>query len=395
MQPLPNPTEPDDESDPFFNKRPVLALLYVPYLRLTITVHSPLHFRSGEESTQYRIQFYSMALNALLPLSVEFDAPLLDVKANRHVIVVTSAARLWVLNAKQPERVRPPSELYAAPDLPLAHGICALGPRWLAYPTPHAPHAVTPSEEMHVPPPGPSESASSLGIKSTADLLSVARDSMRGAAKNVMYLSSKTMDVLNQSIINSMAPESTDASLAVSTAHSTTTPMSATAMPGVIRVVDIISFETIAHFKAHTRPVATLNFDPTGTLLTSASHTGQDLKVHLITPHTSPLHAHKLLYLLERGVTAAALRDVVVSHDARLIAATSSPRATTHLWPITPTGQEISADSHLDARRARPLNPLTQSVQNFPHRPDRLSKLPAAIASDDVCLTLTAVCSMN
>ncbi len=290
-----------------------------------------------------------------------------------------------MLNAKQPDRVRPPSELYAAPDLPLAHGVCALGPRWLAYPTPHAPHAVTPNDDLGTPP-GPSESTPSSapqsGIKSTSDLLAVARDSMRGAAKNVMYLSSKTMDVLNQSLINT---EPTEPGLAVSTAHSATAQMSATAVPGVIRVVDIISFETIAHFKAHTRPVATLSFDPTGTLLTSASHTGQDLKVHLITPHTSPLHAHKLLYLLERGVTAAALRDVVVSHDARLIAATSSPRATTHLWPITPTGQEISADSHLDARRARPLNPLlAQSVQNLPHRPDRLCKLPAAVASDDV-----------
>lgn len=387
---MPNPTEPDEESDPFFNKRPVLALLYVTAHYIYIcTPLTPLPSRSsGEESSQHRIQFYSLATNALLPLSVEFDAPLIDLKANRHVLVVTSSTRLWVLNAKQPERVRPPSELYAAPDLPLAHGVCALGPRWLAYSTPHAPHAVTPNDDLGSTPPGPSENtnsntANSVGIKSTADLLAVARDSMRGAAKNVMYLSSKTMDVLNQSII--AAEPSADPALAVSTVHSATAQMSATAVPGVIRVVDIISFETIAHFKAHTRPVATLSFDPTGTLLTSASHTGQDLKVHLITPHTSPLHAHKLLYLLERGVTAAALRDVVVSHDARLIAATSSPRATTHLWPITPTGQEISADSHLDARRARPLNPLlAQSVQTLPHRPDRLCKLPAAVASDDV-----------
>lgn len=85
----------------------------------------------------------------------------------------------------------------------------------------------------------------------------------------------------------------------------------------VLQVIirDIVSKGVVAQFRAHTSPLSALAFDPSGTLLVTASVYGHNLNVFRLTPpssttggsgtsDTTMTHVH--LYKLSRGVTNAA-----------------------------------------------------------------------------------------
>lgn len=71
---------------------------------------------------------------------------------------------------------------------------------------------------------------------------------------------------------------------------------------------DVISKSVITQFKAHKSPIAALCFDPSGTLLVTASVQGHNINVFRIMPghsasNTSGSCLH--LYRLQRGLTNA------------------------------------------------------------------------------------------
>lgn len=78
---------------------------------------------------------------------------------------------------------------------------------------------------------------------------------------------------------------------------------------------DIVSKSVVAQFRAHSSPLSALSFDPSGTLLVTASVYGHNLNVFRLTPpssiaggngtggDTNATFAH--LYKLSRGVTNA------------------------------------------------------------------------------------------
>lgn len=86
---------------------------------------------------------------------------------------------------------------------------------------------------------------------------------------------------------------------------------------GLFQVVvkDVSSRAIISQFRAHTSPISALCFDPSGTLLVTASIHGNNVNVFRILPSCtkagsgtqsydwSSSHAH--LYKLHRGVTSA------------------------------------------------------------------------------------------
>lgn len=84
----------------------------------------------------------------------------------------------------------------------------------------------------------------------------------------------------------------------------------------MIQVVikDFVSKEVISQFRAHTSPISALCFDPSGTLLVTASVHGNNINVFRIMPNsvpngTSPCYdwatSHVHLYKLYRGITTA------------------------------------------------------------------------------------------
>ncbi|KAL4447710.1 hypothetical protein ABPG75_004929 [Micractinium tetrahymenae] len=120
------------------------------------------------------------------------------------------------------------------------------------------------------------------------------------------------------------------------------------AVAGTVVVRDAVSRLVVAHFRAHTSPLAALQFSPGGTLLATASVAGHSINVFSIVP---PAPAPGLsageasggcsagagaghamwLYRLYRGLTPAAIRGITFAPDASWVAV-SSGRGTTHLF---------------------------------------------------------------
>lgn len=80
-------------------------------------------------------------------------------------------------------------------------------------------------------------------------------------------------------------------------------------------VKDFVSRAIISQFKAHTSPISALCFDPSGTLLVTASIYGNNINIFRIMPSWtrsgSGVHGHDWisshvhLYKLHRGITSA------------------------------------------------------------------------------------------
>jgi len=79
-------------------------------------------------------------------------------------------------------------------------------------------------------------------------------------------------------------------------------------------VRDVVTKSVIAQFKAHDSPIASLSFDPSGTLLVTASVHGHNFNVFQIMPRVSSNSSgsengasHIHLYRLQRGFTNAVI----------------------------------------------------------------------------------------
>lgn len=80
-------------------------------------------------------------------------------------------------------------------------------------------------------------------------------------------------------------------------------------------IKDFISKEVISQFRAHTSPISALCFDPSGTLLVTASVHGHNINVFRVMPssiannsnstHYDWTSSHVHLYKLYRGMTSA------------------------------------------------------------------------------------------
>lgn len=116
---------------------------------------------------------------------------------------------------------------------------------------------------------------------------------------------------------------------------------------GMVIVRDIVCRSVIAQFRAHRNPVSALHFDPSGTLLVTASVQGTTINVFRIMPtlggHSSESDSDESyvhLYKLQRGYTNAVIQDISFSEDSHWIMISSS-RGTSHLFAINPAGGNV------------------------------------------------------
>ncbi len=139
------------------------------------------------------------------------------------------------------------------------------------------------------------------------------------------------------------------------------------AVAGTVVVRDAASRLVVAHFRAHTSPLAALQFSPCGRQLATASTAGHSINVfHVAPPPPPPSSAaaqevglggglgaaggpagHAVwLYRLYRGVTPAAIRGIAFAPDASWVAV-SSGRGTTHLFhtPAAAPSTNITASA--------------------------------------------------
>ncbi|XP_021654708.2 autophagy-related protein 18g isoform X2 [Hevea brasiliensis] len=117
---------------------------------------------------------------------------------------------------------------------------------------------------------------------------------------------------------------------------------------GRVVVRDIVSKCVVAQFRAHRSSISALCFDPSGTLLVTASVHGHNINVFKIMPgllgssstgDAGTSYAH--LYRLQRGFTNAVIQDISFSDDSNWIMVSSS-RGTSHLFAINPFGGSVN-----------------------------------------------------
>ncbi|KAL2496193.1 Autophagy-related protein 18f [Forsythia ovata] len=123
---------------------------------------------------------------------------------------------------------------------------------------------------------------------------------------------------------------------------------------GMVIVRDTVTRTVIAQFRAHKCAILSLCFDPSGTLLVTASVQGHNINVFRIMPGHSgassgPSYCH--IYRLQRGFTNAVIQDISFSVDSQWIMISSS-RGTSHLFPISPSGGSVSTDACFSTRNS-------------------------------------------
>ncbi|KAF3454402.1 hypothetical protein FNV43_RR04849 [Rhamnella rubrinervis] len=140
---------------------------------------------------------------------------------------------------------------------------------------------------------------------------------------------------------------------------------------GMVVVKDFISRAVVSQFRAHTSPISALCFDPSGTLLVTASIHGNNINIFRIMPSCSHSgsgtqsydwnNSHVHLYKLHRGMTSAVIQDICFSQYSQWIAIIST-RGTCHIFALSPFGGE----SVLQIQNSHVDGPTLLPVQSFP-----------------------------
>ena len=286
------------------------------------------------------------------------------------------------------------------------YGVCALGPRWIAYASEALPtitglsttgkaegedspllvatsttpkvvpgSAAVTSSPFALPPSASSSVASpSSAAASLLSSLPSSSDSLSTISRNIASSLYNLGDQGRRSISNYLTPlpaESDSAASSPSTAALSSpvsaSPSASSAVPstvsaGTVIVRDVLTQRILCHLKAHSSAIAALAFDPTGTLLVTAGQHGQYIHVYqlMTLPSSSPASSPpsvssptaqqssfspRFLYRLFRGVTHATLRSLSFSSDSHWFTCTSL-KGTTHIFAINPHGGPINVSTH-------------------------------------------------
>ncbi|CAK8572877.1 unnamed protein product [Lathyrus sativus] len=217
----------------------------------------------------------------------------------------------------------------------VGYGPMAVGPRWLAYPSnnplPSNVGCISPQNLSPSPRVSPSTSPSNGSL--------VARYAME---------SSKHMAAGLLKYCQDMLPDGSNSSIpSISGWKVGRVTGSDMDNAGTVIVKDFVSRAIISQFKAHSSPISALCFDPSGTLLVTASVYGNSINIFRIMPscarkgsgvpscNRSATHVH--LYRYHRGITPATIQDICFSRFSQWVAIVSS-KGTCHLFVLSPFG---------------------------------------------------------
>ncbi|KAJ7978031.1 Autophagy-related protein like [Quillaja saponaria] len=355
MQPLPGKSE---GGEGFRPSHPLLLVVACDKLKIPGTTQNG---RDGYSDSQAEnlvisptaVRFYSLRSHSYVH-ALRFRSTVYMVRCSPQIVAVGLAAQIYCFDALTLEnkfRVL----TYPVPQLGgqgmvgvnIGYGPMAVGPRWLAYAS-NSPLLSNTGRlsPQSLTPPGVSPSTSpSNGIL----VARYAMESSKHLANGLINLGDmgyKTLSKYCQEFMpdGSSSPVSSHSSWKGSrfASHSTETEMS-----GVVVVKDFVSRAIVSQFRAHTSPISALCFDPSGTLLVTASIYGNNINIFRIMPscsHNGPQSndwstSHVHLYKLHRGMTTAAIQDICFSHSSQWVAVISS-KGTCHIFVLAPFGGE-------------------------------------------------------
>ncbi|XP_052207970.1 autophagy-related protein 18f [Diospyros lotus] len=367
MQLLPNPIASKRSGDKFSSSRPLLAICADGFLSGGGNVPDAAapfsgSSLSGRDPTNGGfiptvVQFYSLRSHSYVHV-LKFRSAVYSVRCSARVVAISQAAQIHCFDAATLEReytiLTNPIVTLSSGFSGMGYGPLAVGPRWLAY----SGSPVSVSNSGRVNPQNFTPSASFPTSASNGSLVAhYAKESTKQLANGIATLGDIGYKKLSR-YYSDLLPESNNSAQSgnaggkVNGTHGTVNGHSLDAENvGMVIVRDIVGKSVIAQFRAHKSPISSLCFDPSGTLLVTASVQGHNINVFRIMPVQSgsssgsdSTETYTHLYRLQRGFTNAVIQDIGFSDDSHWIMISSS-RGTSHLFAISPFGGAVHFQS--------------------------------------------------
>ncbi|GMI65478.1 ARABIDOPSIS THALIANA HOMOLOG OF YEAST AUTOPHAGY 18 (ATG18) F [Hibiscus trionum] len=358
MQMLPKPVAAKRSQDKFANCRPLLVVCSDGSLTggSNIQDHScngsiPHSNDSGNGSSAPTIvQFYSLRSQSYIH-ELKFRSVVYSVRCGPRIVAIAQDAQIHCFDAKTLEKeytiVTNPIVTACPGSGAVGYGPLAVGPRWLAY----SGSPVVGSNCGRVSPQHLVPSASFPGFSSNGSLVAhYAKESSKQLAAGIV-----TLGDMGYKKLSKYLPDSYSSLQSGNPGRKGNGNVNGHILDndsiGMVIIRDIVSKVVIAQFRAHKSPISALCFDPSGTLLVTASIQGHNINVFKIMPglqgSTSACDvaaSYSHLYRLQRGFTNAVIQDISFSDDSNWIMISSS-RGTSHLFAINPMGGSVSFQS--------------------------------------------------
>ncbi|TKY66705.1 Autophagy-related protein 18f [Spatholobus suberectus] len=347
------------------------------------------------------VQFYSMRSQSYVHV-LKFRSVVYSVRCSSRIVAVSQATQIHCFSATTLEReytlLTNPIVTGCLGSGGIGFGPLAVGPRWLAYSgSPAATATSGRVSPQHLTP-----SASFPGFSSNGSLVAhYAKESSKHLAAGIVSLGDMGYKKLSR-YCSELLPDGSGSIQSVNSSpkgnrivngHSTDVDNI-----GMVIVRDIVSKNVVAQFRAHKSPISALCFDPSGTILATASVQGHNINVFKIMPgyervsasDAGPSYVH--LYRLQRGLTNAVIQDISFSVDSRWIMISSS-RGTSHLFAINPQGGPVnilSYDNNLTEKNGG-LGVMTNQAVRWPHNSAVEICKPQSLCATGPPITLSVV----
>ncbi|XVF21850.1 hypothetical protein REPUB_Repub12eG0124900 [Reevesia pubescens] len=298
------------------------------------------------------VRFYSLQSHCYVHV-LRFRSSVCMIRCSTRIVAVALATQIYCFDALTLENkfsvlTHPVPQLagQGALGVNVGYGPMAVGSRWLAYASnnPLLSNSSRLSPQNLTPSPGVSPSTSPGGNSLVARYAMESSKHLANGLINLGDMGYRTLSKCCQELLpdGSNSPVSPNSVWKVGRLAGTEMDNA-----GMVVVKDFVSQVVISQFKAHTSPISALSFDPSGTLLVTASVYGNNINIFRIMPSClrsgsgvqsydwSSSHVH--LYKLHRGITSAMIQDICFSHYSQWVAIVSS-KGTCHIFVLSPFG---------------------------------------------------------
>ncbi|KAH0905487.1 hypothetical protein HID58_037314 [Brassica napus] len=312
-------------------------------------------FSADATSYPTTVRFYSLRSHSYVYV-LRFRSSVCMIRCSSRVVAVGLATQIYcfdaltlenkfsVLTYPVPQPVR-----QGTTRVNVGYGPMAVGPRWLAYASNSSITMKTGrlSPQSFVSSPSVSPSRATGGSSVMARYAMESSKQLANGLLNLGDMGYKTLSKYYQEMLpdGSNSPASPNSVWKVGGGAGLDAENA-----GMVAVKDLVSGAVVSQFKAHTSPVSALCFDPSGTLLVTASVCGNNINVFQIMPsrsHSAPgdlsyecdtSHVH--LFKLHRGITSAIVQDICFSRHSQWVAIISS-KGTCHIFVLNPSGSDV------------------------------------------------------
>ncbi|KAG5374723.1 hypothetical protein IGI04_039319 [Brassica rapa subsp. trilocularis] len=332
-------------------------------------------FSADATSYPTTVRFYSLRSHSYVYV-LRFRSSVCMIRCSSRVVAVGLATQIYcfdaltlenkfsVLTYPVPQPVR-----QGTTRVNVGYGPMAVGPRWLAYASNSAMAMKTGrlSPQSFVSSPSLSPSRATGGSSVMARYAMESSKQLANGLLNLGDMGYKTLSKYYQEMLpdGSNSPASPNSVWKVGGGAGLDAENA-----GMVAVKDLVSGAVVSQFKAHTSPVSALCFDPSGTLLVTASVCGNNINVFQIMPsrsHSAPgdlsyecdtSHVH--LFKLHRGITSAIVQDICFSRQSQWVAIISS-KGTCHIFVLNPYGSDAGL-LPLNCEGEQPARPSASTV---------------------------------